>query len=489
MHVYQKSSVTEAVEMATQFRKEGRYTWFRGQTHVLPPTPTFLRLNADDQRKAEERLKRYCHWLLNTPGLGAFRKDIDGAIAVAQHYGLPTSFLDFTRTPAVAGFFASTDAKKYKVGTACIYCLNTDDLAEVWGFIRKALPHYPDIEPVEVEVPNLWRLEAQDGTFLRCPLNWDRYYPMDRIEFPLGNRPSYPTSDQIYPGRKSPLEELLDHYFSAEQSREFNGKIREYFPEAKVLEIQSPTCGYHAEYFVQGGLSKRLDWAKCRLQPWLTVSREKFRATATGEITLKLKHHLNPKQIRCEVAFAVRHSLQSQPSLRNQAVRWRIEPRGQPPKALNSALDRLWNGLRRLPFSDDDIAEGIGLCIALYSLKFHKGERSYNEQTAIAERCLGPCLVIEISSWSGSHARAIVGQNELSMALRPDARKKLKFEYRKYGEHVGALLQLCWEPRRLFVFEPFSRLFATQLAPTQVLMSETVPDHFSPARIAGFGLP
>lgn len=128
--------------MAAQFKREGRYNWFRGQTHLLPPTPTFLRLNRADRRQAEQRFKRYCAWVINTPGLEHLRENIDGAIAVAQHYGLPTGFLDFTRNPAVAGYFASVDKKKFKAGTACIFCLNTSDLTELWGRIREILPHY-----------------------------------------------------------------------------------------------------------------------------------------------------------------------------------------------------------------------------------------------------------------------------------------------------------------------------------------------------------
>jgi hypothetical protein len=425
---------------------------------------------------------------VNTPGLEALRRNLDAAIAVAQHYGLPTGFLDFTLNPAVVGYFASVPSGKPDDKTACIYCLSIGDLTNLWNWVRGVLPHYPEIEPVVVDVFNLWRLEAQESVFLRCPLYWENYYPMDRIEFPLGARPSYPTDDQIYPQRKSPLEELLDQHFQAEKLDDFRRLAEEVFPDADVLEIRAPECGFHQEYFVNGRLSQLRSWAKCRIQQWLVVSEEKFYSTIGGEISLKLSPGLAAEKVREHVAYGVRHSLESNPLLRNQAVRWEIPLRGRTPKALSHALDRLWNGLRRLPYSVQDIADGIGLCVALYCADFHKKEGP-NEQVAVAERFLGSCLGVEIASWNGSHAHAIVCREQLAAALRPDLRQRLRPEYRHYENNIEALLALCCCPRHLFAFESFSRLFATQMAPTQVLISAHNPGHFSPARTSAFGLP
>jgi hypothetical protein len=75
MHeVYRVSDVDEAVDLASQFREEKRYDWFRGQTRSewLPHT-SLMRLQMRDPAGWESIHKpqfvRFYHWLKTTPGL------------------------------------------------------------------------------------------------------------------------------------------------------------------------------------------------------------------------------------------------------------------------------------------------------------------------------------------------------------------------------------------------------------------------------------
>jgi hypothetical protein len=103
-------SVEEAVEAAKHLQRPGRTVWFRGQAQDWPVRSTLVRVETDDRQKTLEKINRYSWWIKNTPSLENLATDTDAAIAVAQHYGMPTNFVDFTTDPAVAAFFASEKA-------------------------------------------------------------------------------------------------------------------------------------------------------------------------------------------------------------------------------------------------------------------------------------------------------------------------------------------------------------------------------------------
>jgi hypothetical protein len=488
MAIFEASSLEQAVEMAVGFKRDGQYDWFRGQTGDLVPTPSMGRLNEEEFAKAKERLCRFFYWIIKTPGLTELKRDPDAVLAIAQHYGIPTHFLDFTTDPGIAGFFAATKGQLRSENRSCIYCLNTTVLRKVWSNVREVLPDYPDIDFVRPRVPNLWRLEAQHGAFLFCPTNWQSVYVMDRIVFPASGLPAYPTMVEVYPERKSQLELLLDHYFGIERFTGFRDTMQTVFPDAKIFELKAPPGGFEADYFVGGRFPIRMDWRRNALSDWLKVAEESFRTTALGEIGLRVSLRAKAQELRQRVAFGVRRVLQSNPSLRMKAVRWLLLPQRRLNSRLAHALDSLWNGVRLLPYTDEEIAEGIGLCFALHSLGFHEAERE-EDQLPIIQSCLGPSLRVEFSSWEGSSARAFVSRNELLGAVRPNVQRYLRPRHRTYATQISPLLQLCSNPRRLFIFRKLARLFATQLGPTQVMRIERCASHFSPARLDGFGLP
>jgi hypothetical protein len=260
------------------------------------------------------------------------------------------------------------------------------------------------------------------------------------------------------------------------------------FPEAEVLHIEAPPNRYEADYFVGGSLPVAQGWRPKLLKPWLVVTKESFRSTATGEIALQIDLRAEPLLLKERVAFGVRRALQLDPTLRQKSVRWLALPQKRLHSELSRALDWLWNGIRLLPFSDEDIAQGIGLCFALKRLGYDKEDHS-REQLRLVEFCLGRSLRIQSGSWEGSHADGFASAGDLLSAVRPDIGKRLLPKHRTYASQISPLLQLCSNPSRLFVFDKFARLFATQIGPTQVMRRGAQACHFSPARLDGFGLP
>jgi len=216
MDTYNVANIEEAVELANQLKDKGRYNWFRGQVRDWKPVSSFFRIletrSPEKKDAVLERIGLFCDWLGKTPGLEYLLQPdrVNDCYAIMQHYGIPTSYIDFTTDPSVAGYFAADTTELPREGNACIYCLNTDDLLSHWKALATLGERRgAEMELVAIDVSNLWRLQAQHGLFLYCNYNWSMDYPMDRILFPYSGFPSFPTRDRIYPENKSSLEQLL----------------------------------------------------------------------------------------------------------------------------------------------------------------------------------------------------------------------------------------------------------------------------------------
>lgn len=481
-------NVEEAVELAWKFKQEGKYDWFRGQQKDWTPSASVYRLKKSDLKRENQRMSEFLWWMNNTKGLEYLHGNEDAQLAIAQHYGLSTTFLDFTTDPSVAGYFAS-QVKKYSRNThGYIYCLNTIDLSKWWQLVKSSKPDLPTVDFISEKVSNLWRLEAQHGVFLYCPKGWENVYAMEVIVFPQTGPPSFPTKEQIYPTKKSQLELLLDHYFFVDRLERFHEMREKLFPDAIIIRDEGAPDRVEPKFFTKGKLPRQKDWKLPNLNQWLKVSAESFRSTTLGEIELRINMKNDAHEIRSRVLYGVQRALQMNPDLRNQSIRWKLLPDRPLPKQLSHAIDWLWNGLRLLPYSSDSIAEGIATCFALYKFGYSRATDS-NEQQEIVLKCIPHSMRLEIGSKEGGVVRCFASSTLLRNAVRADLLRHLKAEYRPYANDISAILSWCSNPSKLFVFEQLANLFATQLVPTQVLKSGAEVAIFSPARLEGFGLP
>src|SRR5690349_18901857 len=103
LQIHQAENVQEAVEMAANFKKGGRYNWFRGQVRGhYNPYATFIRLqiinDLNEIRKANRKQALFVGWLREQPHLKDLLKPEreDECVAIMQHYDIPTDLLDFT---------------------------------------------------------------------------------------------------------------------------------------------------------------------------------------------------------------------------------------------------------------------------------------------------------------------------------------------------------------------------------------------------------
>ena len=171
------ASVAEAVEYANELKQQGVCDLFRGQTRNYPLTPSIFRSGVD-RELAKDKLNRLAAWIRRTPELKSLHSENNSILAVAQHYGIPTPLLDFTTSPDVAGFFASdgtpSPARTDEENLSCLICVNRKRFEDSWcDFNQRAREDkgFDLVKVVEVDVKNLWRLQAQESLFIQVQVD------------------------------------------------------------------------------------------------------------------------------------------------------------------------------------------------------------------------------------------------------------------------------------------------------------------------------
>jgi hypothetical protein len=112
--------------------------------------------------------------------------DLASLVALAQHYGVPTRLLDWTRLPYVAAFFAAESAFKH------MKAASTDAQLVVWAFLFPLLSrfdpkahHNAPVRVITAPSATNSNLKAQQGVFtfvrLRDALVDGNYSSLDKI--------------------------------------------------------------------------------------------------------------------------------------------------------------------------------------------------------------------------------------------------------------------------------------------------------------------
>ena len=117
--IYEAKNLADALILARNFKSTGKYNLFRGQGQNWRVIPTIGRLTENKFEEVTEKIKRLYYFFETTSSLEKFKSDIDRFYAIAQHYGIPTSYIDFTTSIDVAAYFA-TNSKSNKIGEDCV---------------------------------------------------------------------------------------------------------------------------------------------------------------------------------------------------------------------------------------------------------------------------------------------------------------------------------------------------------------------------------
>lgn len=443
--------------------------------------------------EASKAIERFDHWVRSTPGLEEIAASSDAVIAIAQHYGMPTSFLDFTTDPLVAGYFASVSDEPPDFGTeSCIYCLDIKEADDIWRIIEKPSPV---TERIVLDVPNLWRLEAQRGTFVYCPYeDLNGLFPIDRIVFPYQGAVSIPNDEAIYP-RESRLEARLREYFQSEEIMKESVVFQEIRRHMPMMNIRFNGRPFIAEHFCMP-LKPHPSWSSGQLQKWLAIDRVLWNDMQHApDLTFSMNSSRAIVENVTEFKNFIASRIEKETSLRNSVVIWKVSVDRydhQTVNRLNLMFQRIWNEMTGLPWADQDIVLSLSTALKYFLtdnlLREEKDLLGRELEMETARRILVRPVRIELGGQGNIHTFAWVDEEDLLRAVRPDFESLLlpKSRERILGKSFNTLM-VARSPSLLFDFNKLSSLFAAQIIPTQVVFYPDHPLFPTPARLEVIG--
>lgn len=465
--IYKANSPSEALKLARRFKKEKKYDLFRGQNEDWPLISSEGRLSPEKMEENGKRLLWLCDFLSQYESTNKYIKNVDDFVAIAQHYGIPTDFIDLTRSPEVALFFA-THSKRSLIGKeGVLICLNSNHFKTVIEFCSIIFEQKNITPPYiyETEINNLWRLKAQNGCFMQSQLiNLETFYPFDKIIFPHNECVDIVDVSIIYPENKSDLEILLDNYFAAERIDEGASRLQHFAEELSIPITKLPSVTHY----------KYVNSRKWH-PSWKTINTKKW--------TYKVSEPLSKKvDIKFELNVSSTKNFQSDIlNIKNQLLNIFKEhkitkrdfispsiiftPKIRSKKLLaliNKSVKYIWDGMRTLPYTRSQIIYAIAKYLVL--------ELYHSAKQVDIETCFYSPILIEMSNHFGANCRCYVSEYALEKAIRGDI---LQIQVDSLPQSVSVqLLFYVQKIKIIFDFNKLARLFASEIIPSMMVRNK-----------------
>jgi hypothetical protein len=502
------ASIRDAIDLAAYVKQSGHYDLFRGQRNAAwKLTSSAERKGTDDagSQVVRSTFGRLLAVAKEVPEMDQYLNDPDSLWAIAQHYGVPTQYVDFTTSPSVAAFFAAdTDQPASEGQEAVIYCLNSTQFIEYWQqglgqeLIRGRIgPDANGPQIIRIDVTNLWRLQAQEGCFLWLPIPaFENYWQFARIIFPyVVDDPCLPRKDFIYPRNQSALEKILTRFFMNERMRIGTDALRQNVP-LESITITTPEGYYEGDEWAEGPLPVSDGWDTARL--WIDRPEEQLVAvTPAWRIPVSLESFDATAKSIVD-AFQISTIEKTRLSLVEFVTEG--EATGDMSKLLASTRC-LWNGMRRLPYTSEEIATCLRVTARLYLSPFYSERNSGRFPDSYCQFGNGPAHYVEFgpnSGGKGAYSRAHVSSAEMVSAFSESfiCACVQAHPSRNDSSHYADFIQLPCRPWHRFKFDGLRRLMVHELIPSQLVWRGGVEGQegletwfaFSPADVKNFGL-
>lgn len=463
--IYRVDTTDEALNLARKFKANGTYNLFRGQRKNWKVVPTMAR-NHETTSEVKDKLIRLFQFFQDNPKLKPYSENIDWFYAVAQHYGLPTSYIDFSTDPDVAAFFATNDSMKNASGEeAAIICLNESDFNETMEMASILFQKDKVLTPYifRANVSNLWRLQAQKGCFLFTPYSniEDFHYDFDRILFPFDQPFTGIKRKDIYPHNQSELEILLQQYFNTEERLTGYKRLKQF---AKDMDLKIHSTAPLDFTQTLSEITVHKSWSSSTINKWTFSLKEPWKETSTV-IRLRLRPQLE-LSLSKQVDGMVKQLLdlhQKKNIVRKMFLEFYfigdLSVQRKKNRAIHKVLKLLWEGLRGLPYGITDILRILAKYIVL-----ELNSSNNHKPVSLSGHELIP---LEMTNPYGSITRGFASSCKLKEAFREDIDEIVLQKFK--GFKGPELLLRVNDPKLVFNFDRLTKLFVEELISYQAI--------------------
>jgi transcription termination factor NusB len=478
-------SMKEALELIKKFKEEGKYDLFRGQAKNWEVMSSAVRTN--DVSRVIKEIENFGYFCANNELLKPYI-NLDKSnefIAIAQHYGLKTNFIDFTSSPEVAMYFATHD-KSCEVGQQnVIVCLNRKEFendVSSGGFIHFLLSkqNLPIPCIIDVDLTNLWRLKAQKGCFLELLLgSFDsKIYDFDRIFFPYSEPFDGIQKKDIYPERKSPIEIEIDKFFMDMRMIKSQETLKQIMANLVHHEI---VIDYSTVVKIQNIIFKDISTLQ-KHYSWETIDNK-----WNDERQIKWEYQSNRSQIQVDIQKLISSDsvyfnqfVNTIAEHRNTLINIEIINTKHFNSNISEKLERLFDGMNVLPYSNIQIASAIKELLNI-EMNFNKNDKV---EVELGER----------NSGGGYYTRSFILEQDYQYLLREDILEYINLEFlSKYeiSEDIiknvsESIISSACDIRLISDFNKLVDLFAMRIIPFQIYLNRNTI-LFNPAKIRIFG--
>jgi hypothetical protein len=234
-------------------------------------------------------------------------------------------------------------------------------------------------------VQNLWRLQAQEGAFLRChadPALLEMFSFFLHIHFPQESGVKVLDSEKVYPTSKSHLEVLLDQYFLINSYPERRKQVEEIFGPSVITVPEDSIREDIQSFFIDNKVpTKHESWNTYFAKKWLQEPNEyysdddfitdfklvlpKFDTASEMESYIFTKiNEVLAEDVRRSINWAIES---------NKGEALYIDGEGKITDSqdefteymLSEMVDVIYSGMRNIPYTNGQIAHSISRYIAM----------------------------------------------------------------------------------------------------------------------------